>query len=274
MLRNTFRHIPGFSPQRERELWAQGVLTWVDLLKDPNLGEEAQSWLQNAQKAFLRGNADYFVDFLQNRDHWLLATSFPEEAMFLDIETTGFANSDEITIIGWSLGGSFKIFVNGRDKPENFLSDLARAKSLVTFNGRCFDARFIKKLFGQDILPKGHADLRYVCQDLGIKGGLKDIEAQLGLRRQTQTQDGAEAVRLWWRYKNGGASKQSRQEALRELIIYNYADVEGLKTIFNACLKRIKDEGRPVPRENLFDDLAVKLDFSDSDLFPFSLELI
>jgi uncharacterized protein YprB with RNaseH-like and TPR domain len=273
MLKSTFLHIPGFPPSLELELWNQGVRTWEDFLNCPYAPQGETDWYQKSLNAYKKGDANYFAARLHNTEHWRLAASFPAEAMFLDIETTGFSpNREETTIIGWSLGGKFKVLVNGRDDPADFVSDLARAKTLVTFNGRSFDLKFLEKIFDPNAFPKGHADLRYLCQRLGLTGGLKLIEIQLGLARDVEVRDGAEAVALWWRYVKKGDPAR-RKKALRDLIRYNHADVEGLKTLFEACLDRLRQAGAPV-KTKLFAPLAARLDFSDPGRFPFSLDLM
>jgi uncharacterized protein YprB with RNaseH-like and TPR domain len=272
MLRSTFLHIHGVHPQQEKDLWRQGILTWDDLRAASLPANDNQEWYHSSRKAYRAGDANYFAERLANNEHWRLAVSFPAEAMFLDIETTGFSHHMNcVTIVGWSIGGPFNVLVNGRDDPEDFISDVKKAKSLVTFNGRSFDMRFLNKLFGAGVFPKGHADLRYLCQNLGLSGGMKAIEEALGLSRQTSARDGGDAVILWNKYVQG-RDPDRRRQALRELIVYNHADVENLKLIFDCCLARLKDRGTPV-KTRLFADLPSNLDFS-GPRFPFSLELM
>ncbi|MDR1607875.1 MAG: ribonuclease H-like domain-containing protein [Deltaproteobacteria bacterium] len=272
MLKSTFAHILGISLQKEQKLWSQGVLTWDDLFASSH-SPSAPNWLRDSQKAFKAGDLDYFASALPNSEHWRLAASYPKEAMFVDIETTGLSTDyHAITIIGWSLGGNFKILVNGRDDPDDFLNDLAKTKTLVTFNGRSFDARFLTRLFGPGVFPKAHADLRHLCQRLGWAGGQKKIERDLGLTRQTPVLDGSDAVILWNNYVFGSKPAKQRS-ALRELIVYNHADVEGMKTIFEACLESLA-KTTPNVKTGIFAALATNPDFSSSSQFPFSLRLL
>ncbi|MDR0548640.1 MAG: ribonuclease H-like domain-containing protein [Deltaproteobacteria bacterium] len=271
MLKSTFIHLPGVSVVKEKKLWAEGILTWEDLLKSPIPFSDDHNWYHESLKAYQSGDAAYFGARLDNGDHWRVAASYPTEVMFLDIETTGFANYSMVTIIGWSIGGEFKVLVNGRDDPREFLADLARAKALVTFNGRAFDLRFLKALFSPERFTHCHADLMYLCRKLGLSGGQKAIEKALNLDREVSG-DGYEAAILWYKYHERGKTL-ARQRALRDLIVYNHADVEGLKVIFDACLLFLAKEGRPVPT-NLFAPLATSPDFTDLNNFPFSLELM
>ncbi|MCP4937274.1 MAG: hypothetical protein GY927_24470, partial [bacterium] len=60
-----------------------------------------------------------------------ICASYPQDVMFLDIETTGLSHYyDEITVVGWSIDGKSKTFVKGGDHTE-LLEDAANAKALV-----------------------------------------------------------------------------------------------------------------------------------------------
>jgi uncharacterized protein YprB with RNaseH-like and TPR domain len=283
MLKKTFLHIRGFkNPQKEQTLWKEGILNWDELLNSAKCPKKAKAnqipdWYLESNKALEEGDIDYFADRVPKAEHYRLALACPKETMFLDIETTGlYSQTDDITIIGWSLGGRFQVIVVGRDDPGQFLSDLSKAKALATFNGKAFDMKFIQRDFPKASFPKTHADLRFISKRAGFSGGQKYIERQIGLSRNCQIADGEEAVYLWYKYIRGKNTAQ-RKEALRQLIIYNHADIEGMKHIFDACLKKLSAQGLlpPVPLpKNPFGSLSVSLDFSNPDKFPFSLDLM
>ena len=158
-----------------------------------------------------------------------LCASFPERVLFLDIETTGLSHYyDEITIVGWTFGGTAKTLVKGQD-PSPLLEDAMRAKVLVTFNGIRFDTKFIAKEFPQVTLPDTHLDLMYLCRRLGLKGGQKAIEKELNIRLRDDLADvdGAAAVVLWHRYMRGDTA------ALQKLIRYNRADIAAMGAILD-----------------------------------------
>ena len=69
-------------------------------------------------------------------------------------------------------------------------------KALVTFNGIRFDTKFITREFPEIILPESHVDLRYLCRRVGLTGGQKAIENELGIgfRDDSTNMDGAAAV--------------------------------------------------------------------------------
>ena len=163
-----------------------------------------------------------------------LCASFPERVLFLDIETTGLSHYyDEITIVGWTFGGTAKTLVKGQD-PRPLVKDAARAKVLVTFNGIRFDTKFIAKELPEVTLPDTHIDLMYLCRRVGLKGGQKSIEKELNIRVRDDLADvdGAAAVVLWHRYMRGDTG------ALQKLIRYNRADIAAMGAILDLTVPR------------------------------------
>lgn len=152
--------------------------------------------------------------------------------LFLDIETTGLSlYYDEITLVGYQRAGDHGVFVEG-DDPADLLHALADARVLVTFNGRRFDVPFLGKRFGSLTLPAAHVDLRYSCRRAGLVGGQKEIETTIGVSREGELEgvDGFSAVLLWHAYLRGDV------EALRRLIDYNRADIDGMRAILDHLL--------------------------------------
>lgn len=153
----------------------------------------------------------------------------PSKVMFLDIETTGLSRHyDYITMVGYEIDGEYSILLAGEDD-RHFRNALARATSLVTFNGSGFDLPFLAATFDELRWPKHHVDLRYACRRVGLTGGQKAIEEQLRItvREGFEGVDGAMAVVLWHRYLRGDIG------ALRELIEYNRADVRAMTYILD-----------------------------------------
>jgi uncharacterized protein YprB with RNaseH-like and TPR domain len=87
---------------------------------------------------------------------------------------------DELTLVGWARDGAYQVHVAGED-PADLLDALADARTLVTFNGTLFDLKFLKKTFGEISLPPAHIDLRYLSKRVGLTGGQKLIETELGI---------------------------------------------------------------------------------------------
>jgi uncharacterized protein YprB with RNaseH-like and TPR domain len=98
---------------------------------------------------------------------------------------------------------------------------------IYTYNGSRFDLPFINALLDVDLARYfRHHDLMLDCWKNKLYGGFKAVEIQLGIARQLRGIDGAEAVRLWWKYQD-----EQEQEALDTLLQYNKEDVMNLKTL-------------------------------------------
>ena len=170
-------------------------------------------------------DARYFEERLHAGDAWRFYTDFRQTAAFVDIETTGlYSGTDSITVIGLYNGHSTKVFVQGKNL-EEFGNEVRKYSLLVTFNGKRFDLPFIRSVFG-DLPPlQGHIDLLYPLRKLGLRGGLKSIERQLGLEREGSLKkaDGYLAVLLWGEYKKGNKA------ALDTLVRYNLEDVVNMQ---------------------------------------------
>ncbi|WP_316214381.1 MULTISPECIES: ribonuclease H-like domain-containing protein [unclassified Bradyrhizobium] len=172
--------------------------------------------------------------------------------LFLDVETTGLSwFYDQITIVGWTLDGEYKVLVKGED-PAPLLRDLSSATALVTFNGTLFDLRFLRKTFGQLALPNIHLDLRYLARRAGLVGGQKSIERELKVdfRSGLSDLDGAAAVLLWHDYLRGNDA------SLSKLIQYNRSDVLGMAAILDTVLNRLEQQQDLWLRPPVFGDMA------------------
>lgn len=161
--------------------------------------------------------------------------SHPELILFLDVETTGLSHYyDDITIVGWSIGGQSHTLVRGEDHTR-LAEDASRASALVTFNGIRFDKRFLLREYPDLLLPEIHVDLMYLCRRVGLTGGQKAIERELGveLRKEIADVDGFAAVLLWHRFLRGEPS------ALSTLVRYNRTDIAAMGALFDEALARL-----------------------------------
>lgn len=238
MLKNTFLHLPNINRNSELKLWESGVLTWDNYtereIKQLYLSKkfEKQSDLELSKIAFKNKDINYFSSKLSHKEYYRIALSYPEQVMFLDIETTGLSlYYDYITIVGWSIGNSYNVYINGQDVSALY-SEIKKAKLIVTFNGTLFDLKFVKKHFEGIPIPSVHIDLRFFAKRVGLTGGQKNIEKIIGIKRKNNISDilGEAAPVLWHQYRRGD------KEALKRLIEYNHADIEGMKAIFDACV--------------------------------------
>jgi uncharacterized protein YprB with RNaseH-like and TPR domain/predicted nuclease with RNAse H fold/dephospho-CoA kinase len=252
MLLCTFQHLKGISKKKERELWRSGITFWKDLeslqnnrfplLK--NILEPDDSRFSLSKKALAEGDVEFFAERLPNQEYYRIALSFPQKTLFLDIETTGLSRYyDIITIVGWSLGKKYNVFIKG-GKDKILRKAISEAKVIVTFNGSLFDLPFLRQEFKNLHIPMCHVDLRFFARRVGLSGGQKTIEDELGLKRPEGVSDlsGYTAPVLWYRYRWGD------QSALKKLIAYNHADIEGMKTIFDNVINRLLEKEQiPLP---------------------------
>ncbi len=240
MLEHTFIHIPGIGPKTERFLWSRGIKTWQDFLdqKTPVLSPERDAVIRRELEISQenRDNLVFFVKSLPPSEHWRVYETFQGQAVFLDIETNGgYQGWEEITVIGLFDGRSVQTFVNGRNL-EDFEQALASFSLVITFNGSCFDLPCLRRWFRQIKLPPAHIDLRFVLKKLGLQGGLKSIEEQVGLFRDPAVRglNGFDAVLLWQDYQGGDES------ALERLILYNTMDIRQLKPLMELGAREMK----------------------------------
>jgi uncharacterized protein YprB with RNaseH-like and TPR domain len=243
MLRNTFLHIPGIGPKRERALHEAGFLTWDDYLSRPsgtvlprNAAKLARERLEESVYRLEAREAAYFDRCLPSAERWRMWGEFAGEAVFLDIETTGMACSlDYVTVVGLHDTSGTKSFIRGENLfmlPEI----LSRYRLILTFNGAQFDLPFLKSHMGDIFRNHGHIDLRFALGRLGYKGGLKSIERQMGMRRPEEVEgiDGFEAVILWQRYLRGD------ENSLEKLVAYNRQDVENLRPLMELAYEKLR----------------------------------
>ncbi len=240
MLSSTFCHIPGLGEKTERHLWAMGCQTWDDLLE--------REWEIPAEK-YMRLKAGileskarleeldhgYFRLMLPAHQTWRAYRSFRDHTCYIDIETTGLSKArDEVTTVCLHSAYGTKTYVNGVNMEELPL-DAQRFKYVVSFNGARFDLPFLKARLGMDF-PQMHLDLLYPLRILGHRGGLKSIEQQLGLERETDGVTGYDAVRMWHAYKNDreihvAGRKVKGLQALKLLTDYNRDDTVNLEKL-------------------------------------------
>jgi len=229
MLRSSFVHVPGIGPQRERRLWSEGYVDWDAFVRR----HPRNAWRDLIEPYLEPGVA---ARALPRREQWRLAPEFPGRTAFLDIETEGLdPGRDAITCIGLSDGASVQAFVRGRDL-GGFADAIGRFDLLVTYNGACFDLPVLARTFPEvDFGRFHHIDLRWPLHRLGIKGGLKGAERQVGIARSEEIQgaDGYLAVLLWHEHRRG------RTGALETLVRYCLEDVVHLKPLLAYAYNRL-----------------------------------
>jgi uncharacterized protein YprB with RNaseH-like and TPR domain/predicted nuclease with RNAse H fold len=246
MLEQTFIHIPGVGKLTERELWADGIRCWDDADRfekrfgrvGVRLQQKLDDYIPRSREAIKRKDAGFFERLCSLGEAWRLFPEFSGNCIYLDIETTGLSTVfDTVTMVGLYDGRKYKLFVDG-DNLQDLPDHLRNYSILVTFNGSGFDLRFLRLAFPDLVLPPIHIDLRWVTRKLGMKGGLKEIETQLGIRRPSEVEDlsGYDATVLWAKHLRGD------RHALDRLVQYNTEDVVHLKAIMEVAYDRLSGQ--------------------------------
>lgn len=249
VLTSTFIHLPGIGTEKERTFWKRGIRTWQGLYDSlgkvqkslfsesdvPANDRDLGAALEASFRALECGDADYFASRIPRREHYRIALSFPDNTAFLDIETTGLSHYyDYTTVVGVSIGKSYSCYIRG-DSIEIIRDTLAQSKCIVTFNGTIFDLKFLQKEYPILHLPIAHVDLRFLARRVGLSGGQKAVEREIGIQRDDEIRGmtGESAPILWHRYRLGDVA------AARNLISYNHADIEGMKGILDTIVCRL-----------------------------------
>ena len=247
MIKNSFCILDGIGEKLERRLWKEGILTWKDFTEAENVlafGPERKKLLDERlfrdSRELHAGNARYFSHRMKRREHWRLFDFFKDSAVCLDIETNGLQpqSGGYVTVIGLYDGYDYKCLVSGDNlSAENLNKELSRYKCLVTFYGAAFDVPFLLRTFHGVKFEIPHFDLCFAAKRLGIKGGLKKIEQDLGIERDESVQglDGYDAVKLWELARRGSNG------ALETLVRYNREDTVnlfGIAALFYEMLRR------------------------------------
>ncbi len=237
MIKNSFIFLEKIKRKGEENIWKQGIKDWQDFLQHKEVNgistvrkQYYDRKIREAQQALLDNDSAYFVGKLPSVEMWRLYDYFNEECAFLDIETDSVG---KITVVGISNYYTTNTFVKGFNLEKGLLEEqLQKFKILVTFNGGSFDLPKLKKEFGL-VVSIPHIDLKPLCVNLGLKGGLKEVERILELKRPAHLY--GNPVELWKAFHASGD-----KEYLELLIDYNKEDIENLKRIVEQVVKRQK----------------------------------
>ncbi len=234
LLFSSFLQIRGISRNKEARLWASGI----DTLEKLQLSRgQQQSFFDNTDdeidiyiKALLQGDSSVFFERLEPKDFFRIAYSFPEQVMFLDIETTGLSMQYHyVTMVGWMINGKYDYWLQG-SSPQKLLDAVESAKLLVTYNGIAFDCKFLDHALNTKVFSsKPNLDLMHLCRRYQLTGGQKNIEEYIGFSRPStiKTTNGKEAIAQWYEFLF------ENDNSLNELILYNYYDIFGMAYILD-----------------------------------------
>ncbi len=239
MLRKTFLFLPRISAKKEQALWQQGIKDWQDFLRTEKIkGISTKTKLyynhklKEARQALQENNSSWFIGKLPQKEMWRLYNYFKEEACFLDVEVD---SRGKVIVMGISNYYQTNQFVAGVNLEKNILQkELNKYKLLITFNGSAFDLPKLRKQFGLEIKVP-HLDLKPICINLSWKGGLKEIEKQLNLKRPAHLQ--GNPVDLWKAFHASGD-----REYLELLLEYNREDIENLKAIVEKVYRQLSNK--------------------------------
>jgi len=255
-IENSFIPVEGVGATTERRLWEHGITTWDEFGRDvnvPGLGsttaDRIEAFIADARAHLAEGDSTYFDRTFPSRERWRLYENFRANTCFFDIETTGLdEHRDRVTTVSFHRAGETRTLVAGQDLTADALrAEFSDADLLASFNGARFDIPFLQTSFGVDI-DTPHLDLMYPCKRLGLSGGLKPIERQLGIERDRPDISGRDAVRLWHQYERGD------EAALDTLVSYNREDTVNLRTLADVVCDALHEDvftpvaGTPPPR--------------------------
>jgi uncharacterized protein YprB with RNaseH-like and TPR domain len=233
MLTRSFIHLQGVGRSTEARLWQRGATDWDAFLRLKEALGMARGKLAYWSDAIIEsrarlsaGDSRYFAGVLAPRDQWRAYPQFRHRVLYLDIETTGTGFEDVVTVVGVYDGRELRQYVRGVNL-HRFPEEMERAGLLVTFFGSGFDLPVLRCAFPGTRFDLLHIDLCYALKRLGYSGGLKRVEAMLGIARSEQTRglDGWDAVRLWQEYRQGNG------RSLARLLAYNEEDVVNMEPL-------------------------------------------
>ena len=241
-LEHTYIGVDGVGRTTERKLWEAGARTWSAFdpsLCGPTTADRVESFIERARPRLEDGDSAFFERVLPSKERWRLYENFRGEACFFDIETTGLDHDrDTVTCVSAHRGGDTETLVRGDDLTRENLADLLDSPLLVTFNGARFDVPFLETAFDLDI-DRPHLDLMYPCKRVGLTGGLKAIEPEVGVERDRPDISGRDAVRLWREHERGVDG------SLETLVSYNREDAVNLRTVADRTVERLDRELLP-----------------------------
>ena len=238
MIKNSFIFLDKVGNKSEQSLWNRGIKDWNDFLKVKKIKgisivrkDHYNRKIHEAGEALNQENYGYFINKLPQKEMWRLYPQIRESCCFLDLEIDGYGN---IVLVGISNYYQTNFFVRGINfETEIIERELAKYQAVITFNGSSFDLPRLKK-FGVNI-GWIHMDLKPLCINLNLMGGLKEIEKQLNLKRPAHLY--GNPVDLWQAFHASGD-----KEYLDLLIEYNREDVENLKLIMEFVYKKMREK--------------------------------
>lgn len=245
MIRRTFLILPSIGCKTEARLWRKGIADWNDFISTGHIEGLSDArkgmmdgHLERADRFLERGVTEYFCQILPTVEHWRMFDRFEDDCAYLDIETDGQYANANVTVVGIHRGGKTTTLVRDEDlNAANLAKALEGAKMLVTFNGSSFDLPILHYHYPMAVPRLPHYDLRHACRRVGLTGGLKRIEKEVGIARPREVEfvTGEEAVYLWRAWQRKGS-----KNALKLLKTYNQEDTENLVPLARMVYDRLR----------------------------------
>lgn len=241
MIERTFQLVKGVGPWREKDIWARGFPDWAafekaaQVVASEGIDAELRAAIAKARGASL----GELAQMIPEREHWRLYPRYVEQAAFLDLEADG---EEQITVGGVMDAAGVATFIRGFEGPRALAEMPARLRQnpiWVTFNGGTFDIPVLRRHFPELQPPLVHLDLRFLVRRVRLKGGLKEVEENLGLHRPPHLKGirGFDAIRLWREWET-----IKNPESLRILVEYNLYDAINLRSLVDLCIARAAEQ--------------------------------
>ena len=166
----------------------------------------------------------------QNLRYWCeLYQQHKREALAVDIETKHY--DGPISVVSmyrkkseWD--AELMQFVNDGDDHSLALKDeFGKAKLLITFNGLAHDIPKLQSEYPQAIQEDVRVlDLCVLARSIGLKGGLKNMETVMGIKRSKEARQAEGKTHYLWRR----ITESEDEAALIQLLEYASDDVRNL----------------------------------------------
>jgi uncharacterized protein YprB with RNaseH-like and TPR domain len=245
MITHSFIFLDMINAKTEKSIWKQGIRSWDDFISRKKIkGISAirkiyyDRQILEAKRNLYNSDSGYFYERIPLSETWRLYEFFRENAVFLDIETSGVTKHDDVVVVGLFDGLNTKTMIKGINlNLFGLKQELSKYCLIVTFNGATFDIPFLKKRY-PGLIPKIPIfDVRTTCARVGLNGGLKEIEKKLGIRRNKIIEKfyGGDPLCLWKMYRATGD-----EYYLNLLIEYNEGDTMNLQRIADYTVQKLK----------------------------------
>lgn len=245
MMERSFVMLPGVGRETERRIWTQGVRSWDDFMSAPDIEgisrrrlDTLKSQAHEISESVANGDSECLATLLPPSEHWRLLEGWNEGYVCLDIEVSSQNGKFFPVVLSVLRGDECTTLVRGDGFYWSAFDEIVSdADFLVTFNGSSFDLPLLERC-GYSVRGPVHLDLRRFCRKIGLNGGLKSIEGQLGIHRDRELEfSTSEQVSYLWRLWESKGSKN----ALDRLIAYNQRDACSLSIIAKEIYRRYSD---------------------------------